>query len=156
MEEYLRRRIEISLARLAPHLDTEDLSYVRQACFEYLRDDFVHTGMFRSILSRLRNNPKSGHTQEGGTLVNQNENAAKKRDASLGSEDLQALKRGEITADEYIERRLERQIELLGAGRLLSDEERDKMRTIIRENFLKSPLFRHYTDAMTKRSDSET
>lgn len=154
-EEYIRRRIELSLARLAPHLDAEDLDYVRHACFEYLRDDFVHTGLFRIISSRLRNNSVSDHTPEKGALVTQNENSAKKRAGALGSEDRHALERGEITVDEYLERRLERQIELLNLGRLLTDEERDDLRAIIRENFLESPLFRHYTDAMTGKSDKD-
>jgi hypothetical protein len=159
-EEYLRRRIEISLARVAPHLDAGDLGYVRAVCFEYLREDFMHTGLFRSIVSRLRNPDISGQMHigcpsEGGALVNQNENAAKKTDGEIGSEDLQALKRGEITADEYLERRLERQIEVLNLGRLLTEEERNKMRAVIRENFLKSPFFRHYTNAMTGRSDED-
>lgn len=87
--------------------------------------------------------------------MNQNENTAKKSQDALGSEDLQALKRGEIKVDEYLERRLERQIEVLNVGRLLTEEEREKMRNIIRENFLESPLFRHYTSSMTGRSDEE-
>lgn len=153
-EQYFHRRIEVSLSKLAPYLDAEDLNYVRLACFEYLQDDLMHSGLFRKMHSRLRNPVQSGHTPREGALVNQNDNTAKKNESNLGSEDLQALKRGELTVEEYLERRLERQIELLNVERLLTEEERDKMRLIIRENFLQSPLFRHYTDAMTGKSET--
>lgn len=147
-DEYFCRRIEVSLDRLVPYLDQDDLNYVRHACFEYLRDDLMHSGLFLPLQERLRNDHESGHIRRGADGVNQKENTAKKG-AELGSEDLQQLKRGEITVDEYVERQLQRSIERQNLDKLLTAEEVEKLRAIMREDFLDSPVFRHFTDALT-------
>lgn len=75
--------------------------------------------------------------------MNQNGNTARRSQAS-GSEDLEALKRSEISMEEYIERRMEAQVVAL--GRVLTDEQSAQARDILREHFLDDPVIRHYAD----------
>lgn len=76
-------------------------------------------------------------------IMNQKENTARASD-SRGSDDLQSLKRGEISMDQYIERRLELQVQNL--GRYLTDKQRAELREILVDHFLDDPVLRHYAE----------
>jgi hypothetical protein len=69
-----------------------------------------------------------------------------------GSEDLNALKRGEISMEEYLERRLELQVVAWGGA--LTEEQQGELRTILRQHFLDDPVLRHYADLATGQGSS--
>lgn len=66
----------------------------------------------------------------------------------MPSEDAQALERGEITREEYMERRLEHQIRTLGLQGMLSGEKLEVLRQIMREEFFDSPVLEGHLDRL--------
>lgn len=112
----------------------------------------MKSGLFARLHARLREGQQLSNIQKEGQAMNQNKNAAKEEANDLGSEDLQQFKRGEITMDEYMERRLQNQIKELNLDRFLTNAELEKLRKIMRENFLNSPLFEHYVEVSAKKS----
>ncbi len=151
-EDYFSARIEASVTRISQYLDRDEANYVRLACHKYLGERLMKSGLFARLHARLREGQQLSNIQKEGQAMNQNKNAAKEEANDLGSEDLQQFKRGEITMDEYMERRLQNQIKELNLDRFLTNAELEKLRKIMRENFLNSPLFEHYVEVSAKKS----
>jgi hypothetical protein len=71
---------------------------------------------------------------------------------SRGSEALQKLKRGEVTIDEYIDSRVDRALASLH-GRV-SDEQREFLRGMLRDQIAAEPLLQEYVRRIAGRAPS--
>jgi hypothetical protein len=65
--EYLSRRVELCVARLAPLLHGADLAYLRALCLEHSRGEFAHSGRFETLRGSLREERKIGDRKTTGT-----------------------------------------------------------------------------------------
>ena len=68
-------------------------------------------------------------------------------DGSRGSEILQRLKRGEIGLEEYLDAKVDRAVERLGS--LVTDDERQALRDVLREHALADPVIAEYVRRLT-------
>ncbi len=144
-EQYLDSRMSVCLARLSKVLDDAEARYVRERWREYVSRQLQPSGLFFPLQEALLNETQMGDKKERGDLVNQKGNAAEANNQQ-GSEDLNAMKRGEITLDEYIERRMELALANNPVVQLLPEAKRLEAREIMREHFLEDPVIRHYAN----------
>ncbi len=68
-----------------------------------------------------------------------------------GSEALQALQRGQITVEAYLESRLDRALARLGNS--VSDERREMLREVLREQLSSDPVIQEYVRRSVGRAD---
>lgn len=150
MEEYFDARMQIVLSKLPAVLDREELTYIRESWKVFVCRELIPSGTFAMIRAGLLDGDDLGHEQKRGSAVSQQGNTAKES-TNEGSEDLAQFKRGELTSEEYLERRLELQIAKLPVMKLLSPSEIEKLRDIMREQFLDDPVMRHYAELAAGR-----
>jgi hypothetical protein len=72
---------------------------------------------------------------------------------SVGSDDLQLLKQGRISIEQYLERRL--QIALEGLGSTVTSEQRNEIQALLRDHFLEDPALRIYAERAAHPGKSE-
>lgn len=65
-----------------------------------------------------------------------------------GSEELELLKRGRLEVAQYLESRLEVALQNLGSA--VTEEQRDEIRTLLRDHFLEDPALRIYAERAQK------
>lgn len=138
-DEYLEAKWRRTVAKLEGFLDGEDLAYLRIKWLEYLQEDLSHSGAYEEITRTLRLGARPGNEKKG-DAVNQSNNTAEESDDGA-SEDLRLLERGEISLDEYIERRF---AVVLDGQVGLSAEQRAEAKKILLETFSSDPVLRHY------------
>lgn len=138
--EYLALRWESTLRRLSHRFDAGDLGYLRVVWTEYLENELSHTGAYGEIRAALRVTRRAGKYRKGEVQVKHSESTAKQT-GEAGSDDLAQLERGEITMDEYVERRF---LVALESQPGLSPEQREEAKKILLESFASDPVLRHY------------
>lgn len=72
---------------------------------------------------------------------------------SAGSDDLQLLRQGRISIEQYLERRL--QVAVQGLGSAITSEQRDEVRLLLRDLFLDDPALRIYAERAEHAGKSE-
>ncbi len=148
---YLDGKLEQALSLVEDVVEPADIAFLRVLGREYLERELAQSGLFARLRAHsprvLGQTAVAPYTEE--VSMDSRQRTAAQLGPSPGSAELQKLKNGELTLDEYVELRLERALARLSG--FVSDEQREVLRQTIREQFSTDPVLQEYVRRATGR-----